>query len=189
MPNDSWELLSSEVVRIYPVLRFREDKYRFAPTGDEADFAVCESADWVLVIPITVDDQVVFIRQFRHGLRQNVLEIPGGVMDPGEAPEETAARELREETGFVPGQLELFGPLFPNPALNTARFHVAVASQCEPGKVLNPDPFEQIEVELRPLHTVEEMIRSGDLQHALCIAAFAVSGVHHRPRSNASSPE
>ena len=101
MPHNSWRLIESREVRDYTILRLREDRYRFEPTGAEANFVVCDSADWVLVIPITEDGQIVFIRQFRHAIRQVVLEIPGGIMDGGESPEGTAARELQEETGFT----------------------------------------------------------------------------------------
>jgi len=98
-------------------------------------------------------------------------------MDPGEEPAETAARELQEETGYVAQRIETYGPLLPNPALNTARCHVAVATGCVQSAIPSPDPFEQIEIELRPLATVSQMIRGGELQHALCVAAFAISGV------------
>jgi 8-oxo-dGTP pyrophosphatase MutT (NUDIX family) len=178
MLDNTWNLLGSHVLRDYGILRVREDKYRFAPTGAEADFVVCDSADWVLVIPITADNEVVFVRQFRHGRGEVVLEIPGGLMEPNEMPSETAARELREETGYVPRQLNAFGPLLPNPALNTARCHVVVARGCSRAANPNPDPLEQIETDLRPLSSVAQMIRSGELQHALCVAAFAITAVH-----------
>lgn len=178
MPSSSWTLLGSNLLRDYGAVRVREDKYRFTPTGAIADFAVCDSADWVLVIPITVDNDVVFVRQFRHGRREVILEIPGGLMEPNEKPSETAERELQEETGYVPKQMETYGPLLPNPALNTARFHVVVATGCSPTAAPSPDPFEQLEIEVRPLASISQMIRGGELQHALCVAAFAISGVY-----------
>ncbi len=95
MSENTWSLLGSEPLRDYRVLRIREDKYRFGPTGAVTGFVVCDSADWVLVIPLTVDKNVVFVRQFRHGLGEVVLEIPGGVMEPGETPAATAARAAR----------------------------------------------------------------------------------------------
>jgi hypothetical protein len=76
MPSDAWDFLGSESLREYRVLRLREDTYRFTPTGDVTGFAVCDSADWVLVIPVTVDNQVVFVRQFRPGRGEVILE-PG----------------------------------------------------------------------------------------------------------------
>ena len=178
MIEDKWELVGSESLREYRVLELREDTYRLQPGGNESGFVVCDSEDWVLVIPITTDGEVVFVRQFRHGLRQVVLEIPGGVMERGESPEQTAIRELREETGFEPQSVEMFGPLMPNPALNTAHCHIAVATGCSQTCQPTPDPFELIEIDMRSLQDVQRLIQTGELSHALCIAAFAVSGVH-----------
>ena len=178
MLNDKWQFLQSEVLRDYRLLQVREDTYHFQPTGLEAGFVVCESADWVVVIPVTVDDEIVFVRQFRHGLRDVVLEVPGGVMEAGEQPAQTALRELQEETGYIAKGIQLHGPILPNPALHTARCHIAVARGCEPTGVVQPDPFELIEIERRPLASVSSMIASGELQHALSIAAFAITGVH-----------
>ena len=98
-------------------------------------------------------------------------------MDPGETPVETGIRELREETGYVPESIEVFGPLLPNPGLNTAKYHVAVARGCLPKFDPSPEPFEEIAIERRALKSVNEMITTGELQHALCIAAFTVSGL------------
>ena len=146
--NESrWELVGSRLLRKFRVVDVLENTYRLTGTDEERGYVVCDSADWVLVIPLTPDDDVVFVRQFRHGLGQVVLEIPGGVMDPGESPAETAIRELQEETGFVPESVEIFGPLLPNPALNNARIHVAVAAGCRLTTDPNPEPFEEIEVQ------------------------------------------
>lgn len=174
MPHKSWTLLGSRQIADYKVLRFREDRYRFEPTGAEADFAVCDSADWAFVIPVTTDGQVVFIRQYRHGAQQVVLELPGGLMDGDEPPEVTAARELREETGYESERLRLLGKLLPNPGLNNASCYVFVAERCCLQDAPDLDPLERIEVVLRPLNDVQEMIRTGELCHAQAIAAFAL---------------
>ena len=97
-------------------------------------------------------------------------------MEPNESPEETAARELQEETGFVPAEVSLAGDFFPNPALNNACCHVVVARQCTEASAPNLDPFERIEVAPHPLDSVPEMIRDGRLRHALTIAAFTLAG-------------
>ncbi len=177
MKPTKWKLLYSRSLRKFRVVDVLENTYQFLPTQEKRSYLVCDSADWVLVIAITPDDQVVFVRQFRHGLGQMVLEIPGGIMDPGEQAADTAARELREETGFVAESIQVLGPLLPNPALNNARVHVALATGCVARFPASPEPFEDIQVELRPLADVGNMMASGELQHALCIAAFSISGL------------
>jgi 8-oxo-dGTP pyrophosphatase MutT (NUDIX family) len=174
MPHDSWTLLKSRTIAQYEVLSLREDRYRFEPSGAEAPFVVCDSADWALVIPITPNGEVVFIRQYRHGVQQVVLEIPGGMMDGKETPEATAARELREETGYVSEHLRHLGKLLPNPALNAASCHVVVAHGCRRDGGPRFDPLERIDVLLRPLSAVPEMIRNGELRHCQVIAAFSL---------------
>jgi 8-oxo-dGTP pyrophosphatase MutT (NUDIX family) len=178
MPDRSWTLLSSRQIADYPVLRLREDRYRFEPSGQEGNFVVCESRDWALVIPITLDKQIVLVRQYRHGVRQVVLEVPGGILDPGETPEASAARELREETGYEAASIRLVGKMMPNPAINSAHVHVLVAEGCR--KVGQPqlDPFERIDVVLRPCADIPGMIYAGEMSHGLVIAALALAGMN-----------
>ena len=173
MPDRSWRRLSSRYVAEYKVTKVREDRYRFEPTQAEADFLVCESADWVVILPVTVDGEVVFVRQYRHGVRQVVLELPGGLIDGGESAEEAAKRELREETGYEATSVRQVADLLPNPALNTAHCHVVLAEGCRLIQGQDLDPFEQIEVVTYPLSEVPGLIRSGQFNHAQAIAAFA----------------
>jgi len=174
MPHKSWKLLASRNIADYKFVRIREDHYRFKPTGAEAPFVVCDSADWVLVIPVTAEGEVVMIRQFRHGVQKVVLEVPGGVVDAGESPQEAAVRELREETGFTAGRVRLLGTMMPNPAINSASCHVVLAENCRRTDAPQLDPFEKIDVLARPLDEIPNMIQSGELCHALVIAAFGL---------------
>jgi ADP-ribose pyrophosphatase len=157
----------------YKVTKVREDRYRFEPEQMEADFLVCESNDWVVVLPVTVDGEVVFVRQFRHGVGHVVLEIPGGLIDVGESAEEAAERELREETGYEATSMRQVADLLPNPALNSAHCHVVLAEGCRPIQGQDLDPFELIEIVTHPLTEVPSLIRSGQFNHAQAIAAFA----------------
>lgn len=184
MPDRSWTLFSTRQIADYRILRLREDRYRFEPTHQEANFVVCDSRDWALVIPVMPDGQVGLVRQYRHGVRQVVLEVPGGVLDEGETPETSAARELREETGFEAEKIEAVGKMMPNPALNNAHVHVLLAEGCRKVGEPQPDPFERIEVVLRPLTDIPAMIASGgDMlrfgDRGVCIGGDD-RGVRHR---------
>jgi ADP-ribose pyrophosphatase len=176
MPDRSWKYLSSREIADFRVLRVRQDRYLFQPTHKEADFVVCDSTDWAMVIPITTDGQVVLIRQYRHGVRQVVLEIPGGLLEPDESPERAAVRELREETGYECQSIRVLNRLLPNPSTNNATLHIAVAEGCRPIARQTLDALEQIEVVLRPLAEIPAMIASGELCHAQVIAAFTLAG-------------
>ena len=176
-----WRLSDSKLLRKFRVVTVLEDQYVNRETDERRSYVVCDSADWVLVIPITTDGKIVFVNQFRHGRKEFVLEIPGGVMEPDESPIETARRELMEETGFAANSIEICGSLLPNPALNNARIHVAIAKGCRLTSEPTPEPFELISVDLREMNDVAQMIQGGELQHARCIAAFTLAGIGMQP--------
>lgn len=176
MPDRSWKHLSTRHIADFHILRIRADRYLFQPTGHEADFVVCESSDWAMVVPITPDGQVVLIRQYRHGVRQVVLEVPGGVLEAGEAADVGTARELREETGYDFQTIRVLGRLLPNPSTNNAYLHVVLAEGCRPMTAQTLDPLERIEVVLRPVSEIPAMIASGEICHAQVIAAFVLAG-------------
>jgi 8-oxo-dGTP pyrophosphatase MutT (NUDIX family) len=112
------------------------------------------------------------VRQYRHGSREITLEIPGGIIDPGEEPAEAAARELIEETGYQAAGVRSLGSLNPNPALFGNRVHTFLAENVElVGEVMN-GPLEETVVELVPAHEVPERVRRGEIDHALVVAAL-----------------
>ena len=134
-----------------------------------------------MVIPVTPGGQVVFVRQFRHGARRVVLEVPGGVMDGDEMPEETARRELLEETGFSAASVRRLGTMLPNPAIHSASCHVVLAEGCCRNAEPDLDPLENIDVLLRPRSDVPAMIRNGELCHAL-VNEMREQGIDHEER-------
>lgn len=136
------------------------------------EFFRIRSQDFVQIVPVTADQQVVMVRQFRHGAEYLSLECPGGLVDPGETPAQTAARECLEETGFAVRRLEPLGQTNPNPALFGNRLHSFYAADVERvGEVQNTST-ERTEVVLVPADRLVRMLCDGTIDHALIEATL-----------------
>src|SRR4030042_5558872 len=158
-----WKCIRSGPSRSFRVFSIRTDTTLSPRTGKQHDFYVIESGDWINVIPLTDDHQVVMIRQYRHGSREVTLEIPGGLADPGDTPEKAAARELLEETGYQAKKWVKIGVANPNPALFNNRCYAFLARDIRKVADLKPDQTEDIEVVLIPLSEIPELIRIGKI--------------------------
>lgn len=137
------------------------------------DFYVLEAVDWVNVIPVTAENEVVLIELYRHGINTPSLEIPGGMIDPEDSsPLAAAERELREETGYVSDPLLPLGVVHPNPAIQNNRCYTYLAPNAHPAGEPDPDEGEEITVFKYPLTEVPNLLREGKITHSLVIAAF-----------------
>lgn len=167
-----WPLISSRCERSYRIFSLRIDRVRSPRTDGEYDFFALEAPPWVNIIPLTLDHQVVMVRQWRHGIREFTLEIPGGMVEGDGNPKEAAVRELMEETGYQPKEVIHLGFVHPNPAIQNNVCHTYLALDCQPVGPQRQDEKEDIAVELVPLKDVPRLIAEGVISHALVICAF-----------------
>lgn len=167
-----WELKSSKKLNSYKIFSTRKDISR-SPKNDKLhDFYVIESVDWVNIVAITDKKEVVLIKQFRHGIREITIEIPGGMVDKDESPLESARRELIEETGYASDKWRRIGVIHPNPAIIDNKCYVFLAENVKKVDEPNFEGTEDIETVLCPISDVRNKILSGKITHSLVINAF-----------------
>lgn len=175
---DIWKWASSEKVADCRVFQIRRDICTRLPDGRKSDFFVIESPDWVNVIPVTTGGDIVLIEQFRHGTEDVHLELPGGLIDPGETQEKAAERELLEETGYSSDNWVLMGPSRPNPAIQNNTIYHFLALDCEKKAKTAFDANESIVTKLVPEAAVRGLVLDGSITHSLVLAAFLFFGSH-----------
>ncbi|MGE5589003.1 MAG: NUDIX hydrolase [Bacillota bacterium] len=151
-------------------VRFREDACVHLERGNRHCFFVMEFLNWVNVVAVTGDQQVILVRQYRHGIQSQSLEIPGGTLDRAdEDPAGAAARELLEETGYRAEVLEPLGRVAANPATQNNYCYFYLARGAVKVSEQHLDPAEDIRVELVPVAQVKQLIAQGEIVHSLGI--------------------
>jgi ADP-ribose pyrophosphatase len=178
-----WKVITSTRDASYRVFSIRTDRARSPRTGKEHDFFILESSSWVNVIPLTPQNEVVLVRQYRHGIQGVTLEIPGGLVEDSDSPEEAAGRELYEETGYRASEMIPLGSVHTNPAIQNNECYTFLARDVFLGGGQSQDEKEDIEVVRRPLSEIPNLIRNGEITHSLVLAAFYRFFVEYQPDS------
>jgi ADP-ribose pyrophosphatase len=146
------------------------------PNGIKTTREVVEHVDCVVILPIDSQGNILLVRQFRHAVDKELLELPAGSIDPGETPEEAATRELREETGFKPGKLDELGGFYAAPGYCMEYLHFFRATQLEKSPLTAEDTDEIEVVPVSPTD-VPGLITSGKICDAKTIAGFRIASV------------
>lgn len=168
----TWKRKKSNEIADCRVFKVREDFSAQSGENTEHNFFVIENPDWVNIIALTRNQEVVLIEQFRHGTEEIVLEIPGGIVDEGEEPIIAAERELIEETGFAAREIVPLGKSRPNPALQNNWIYHFLALDCDRKQDTSFDLHESIVSKLVKLDDVNDLIENEKITHSLVLAAF-----------------
>lgn len=146
------------------------------PNGKKTTREVVEHVDCVVILPLDSEGNILLERQYRHAVSRELLELPAGSIDPGETPEEAAARELREETGYKPGKLEKLGGFYAAPGYCTEYLHFFRASELERSP-LTAEDTDEIELVPTPPADIGRLIASGRICDAKTIVGCRIASL------------
>lgn len=182
----AWKLLDRWQIFKNPFMKMRVDRCELPDGRVMPNYFVLDFNDWVTAVALDEHENMIMVRQYRHGIEETLLEAPAGSMDIGgsEDPLESAKRELLEETGYESNEWVSAGSFAPNPALMSNCMHVFVATNCKKVAEQKLDPFEDIDIELHPAKDIYEKAEQGEIVHALCLGALMLA----RPYVNQRVP-
>jgi len=168
--ENKWKVLESEYISRRPWMTARRDVVQLPDGRINPEYWVLEFPDWVNVIAITKDGDMVMVRQYRHALGVTEYELCAGVMEEGETPLQSAQRELLEETGFGGGEWTEYMNICANPSNHTNMAHTFLAVGVERITEQHLDATEELTYHVMPQEQVLEMLQRGELMQALMAA-------------------
>jgi ADP-ribose pyrophosphatase len=168
--SETSQILSSETIYDGPIFGVRRDQV-LEPGGLRTTREVITHPGSVVVLPLLPDGRILLIRQYRHATRQYLWELVAGRMDLGETPQQAAAREMIEETGYRAKKLKIFLDLFPTPGFLEECMYILLAEGLTPGEA-QPEEDEKITAKIFSRAQIESMIRTGKLRDAKTIAGL-----------------
>jgi ADP-ribose pyrophosphatase len=168
-----WKKIASRPAGDFRIFTARWDQRLSPRTGQTHEFIVLDSLNWVNIVALTPNREVVMVEQYRHGTETVELEIPGGLLDSAhETPLAAGLRELREETGYEGSRARVLCEQFPNPAFMSNRCYTVLAEDCELKHPLAWDHGEDLVTRLVPAVELPGLVRSGRIRHSIIVAAL-----------------
>ena len=150
-----WEILNRELSQDYRLFQIHQKQVRSPRTGGILKVQTIQTPDLVMVIPVTPEEEVIMLRQYRHGVEDICLELPGGLVDTeDDSPAVAAERELLEETGYQGADLMPIGECYPQPAVLTNKCFFYLAGNVKKIKPPDLDAGEDIEIIKFPLKEI-----------------------------------
>ncbi|MBT8332719.1 MAG: NUDIX hydrolase [Deltaproteobacteria bacterium] len=180
-----WAVLKRQQVADYKLFTLHKKQARSPRTGEIREVLALQFPDWVLTLALTPEKEVVMVRQYRHGTEQVCLELPGGLVDPGDlSPESSAQRELLEETGFTVANIRLIGECYPQPAILSNRCFFYLAEDAVKTQRQNLDAGEDIDILTIPLKDIRAKIENKEIDHGMVLQAFFFLWLHRGPETD-----
>lgn len=170
---EPWITTKEELKYTTNIFKLLSRNMKLESEDKEAEFSIIDAPEWMNVIPITPENEIVLVEQYRYGIEESTLELPGGMVDPGETHYETAKRELLEETGFAGDDWHYLGKVSSNPAFLTNYTHLHVVKNCRKIQEQELDGNERINVHTMPIEDFLVMVKEGTVHHSLVVAAVA----------------
>jgi len=174
MPN--FKILKSEKRYTGKVFNLVIDEIEY-PSGNRALREVAEHPGGSVVVPIVGDGNLVVVRQFRYPMKKHLYELPAGKLDAGEDPAACAARELEEETGYIPGSLKKVTAIYTSPGFCSELLHIYLATELKRssrGQKLEEGELD-LTVQVIPLKRAVEMIEKGEIVDSKTICGILLA--------------
>ncbi len=168
-----WDVLKDTKVYETPIFSLHQVEVLPDKETTPKPFYVIQAPEWINVMALTESNEVVLVEQYRFGVDESTLEIPGGMVDAGESPLEAAKRELLEETGFSSDNWEFMGKTSANPAIFNNYAHLYIAKNCRKTAPQQTDGTEDIAIHILPINDFLNLVKDGTVHHAIVLAAMA----------------
>lgn len=173
-----WERVKSNLIANLKLFRARIDTVINPRNNKAVDIVVLEAEDAANVVAITPDQEIVFVKQYRFGIQEDTIELPGGIVEPGEAQEIAVQRELVEETGFIGKDWTYLGKIPSNPVFMDSFIYHWLAKDVVLTEEMKLDDGESIELVFIPIKEIPTRLKAGYFQHPHTVNALVLFLAH-----------
>ncbi|GAB6138486.1 NUDIX hydrolase [Halanaerobaculum tunisiense] len=171
--DKKWKKVQEKIIYSQGFVQLKEELCNHTQKEIQHRFFRMEFLDWVNIVPITAQNEVVLVNQYRFGTEEVTLEVPGGTLDEGEnQPSLAGQRELLEETGYQAEEIISLGQVAVNPAIQNNYCHFYLAPEVTKIQEQNLDATEDISLELIPIEEVSSLLQAGEIEHSLSVLAL-----------------